>query len=581
MYHSSIDIFLLYLPSQFSRNIMFQSRYRRITVFFARLILSVIAWELILPRIGFRSQSKNTRSERLRKMAVKFRAMAIDMGGVMIKLGQFLSTRADVLPQEITSELAGLQDEVPAESFESVRLIVENEYKTPITEKFYQFAKQPLAAASLGQAHRAILFDNDAHKIGFKSVVVKILRPDIEIVIETDLSALKRVAGWVQKYRPISRRADIPALFREFSKTLYEEIDYQAEAQNAEIFAINFKDRPGVCIPRVVWSLCTTRVLVLEDVSAIKISDYKKISAAGIDLTEVAQRLFETYLQQIFRDGFFHADPHPGNLFVAPVPTGDKHDPNNSGWVLTFIDFGMVGRVPPNIKTGLREMVIGVGTRDASRVINSYQMLGVLLPHADLEMIEAAEEKIFEQFWGKSMQELQQIDVDEVRKFAGEYRELLYEMPIQVPDDILYLGRCVAILSGMCTGLNPDFNVWKGLTPFAQELIQEESGDIWEQVVTEITTWGSLRINLPRRVDKTLTKLESGKISVRNPDLERRLGRIERTNRRLIGAVVFTALLTGGIQLALGDAVVPAIIMIVISAIILAWVIMSGNGSSR
>ena len=560
---------------------MLKSRYRRITVFFARLILSVIVWELILPRIGFRNRSQNTRPKRQRKMAARFRALAIDMGGVMIKLGQFLSTRADVLPQEITSELAGLQDEVPAESFESVRLIVENEYKTPITKKFYQFAKQPLAAASLGQAHRAILFDHDAQQIGFKSVVVKILRPDIEIVIETDLSALKRVAGWVQRYRPISRRADIPALFREFAKTLYEEIDYQAEAQNAETFANNFKDRPGVCIPRVVWSLCTTRVLVLEDVSAIKISDYEGISAVGIDRAEVAQRLFETYLQQIFQDGFFHADPHPGNLFVAPVLPGDRHDPNNSGWVLTFIDFGMVGHVPPNIKTGLREMVIGVGTRDAARVVNSYQMLGVLLPHADMDMIEAAEEKIFEQFWGKSMQELQQIDVDEVRKFANEYRELLYEMPIQVPDDILYLGRCVAILSGMCTGLNPDFNVWKGLAPFAQELIQEEAGDFWEQIVKEITTWGSLLINLPRRIDTTVRKVESGKISVRNPDFERRLGRIEQTNRRLIGAVIFTALLTSGIQLAMGNAVIPAIIMISVSAIIFAWVIISGNGNSR
>ena len=167
----------------------------------------------------------------------------------------------------------------------------------------------------------------DARKIGFQSVVVKIQRPDIEIIIETDLAALKRVAGWVQKYRPISRRADIPALFREFAKTLYEEIDYQAEAQNVETFAENFSKRPGVCIPRVVWSHCTDHILVLEDVSAIKISDYEAITAAGIDRADVAQRLFETYLQQIFQDGFFHADPHPGNLFIAPVPPGDKHDP--------------------------------------------------------------------------------------------------------------------------------------------------------------------------------------------------------------------------------------------------------------
>ena len=301
---------------------MLKSRYRRITFFFARVIGGIILWDLIFPRIGLGGRSKATRSERMRKMAVGFRAMAIEMGGVMIKLGQFLSTRADVLPYEITSELAGLQDEVPAESFESIRQIVEREYGTTIPEKFQQFARQPLAAASLGQAHRAILHAEDAHKVGFQNVVVKVQRPDIDQIIETDLAALKRVAGWVQKYRPISRRADIPALFREFAKTLYEEIDYQAEAQNAETFAENFCERPGVCVPRIVWSHCTNRILVLEDVSAIKITDYDAITAAGIDRGEVAQRLIETYLQQIFVDGFFHADPHPGNLFVCPVPRG-------------------------------------------------------------------------------------------------------------------------------------------------------------------------------------------------------------------------------------------------------------------
>ena len=556
---------------------MYKSRYRRITFFFARVIANIIFWDLIFPRIGLRSVAETSRAERLRKMAVGFRALAIDMGGVMIKLGQFLSTRADVLPQEITSELSGLQDEVPAESFEEIRRIVERDYGVPIPERFHQFARQPLAAASLGQVHRAILHEVDASNAGFQNVVVKVQRPDIDTIIETDLNALKRVAGWIQKYRPISRRADIPALFREFSKTLYEEIDYHAEAQNVETFAENFRERPGVCIPRVVWSHCTDRILVLEDVSAIKITDYDTISSLGIDRAEVAQRLFETYLQQIFQDGFFHADPHPGNLFIAPVTPGDIHDPENSGWVLTFIDFGMVGHVPSNIKSGLREMVIGIGTRDASRVVYSYKMLGVLLPHADLDMIEEAEEKIFEQFWGKSMQELQQIDYDEVRQFASEYRDLLYDMPVQIPDDILYLGRCVAILSGMCTGLNPDFNVWKGLAPFAEELIKEESGEIWEQILKEVINYGSQLLNLPRRVDTTLTKLEGGKITTRDSELARRISRLERTNRKLIAAVIFAATLSVGVQLALEGAVIPGYVLIIISVLTLGWVLFSGN----
>ncbi len=558
---------------------MLKSRYRRITFFFARVIGGIIIWDLIFPRIGLRGRAQATRSERTRKMAVDFRAMAIEMGGVMIKLGQFLSTRADVLPHEITAELTGLQDEVPAESFEAIRQIVEQEYSVTIPEKFRQFARQPLAAASLGQAHRAILHEADARKAGFQNVVVKVQRPNIDQIIETDLAALKRVAGWLQKYPPISRRADVPALFREFAKTLYEETDYQAEAHNAETFAENFCERPGVCIPRIVWSHCTERVLVLEDVSAIKITDYDDISAAGIDRAEVAQRLFETYLQQIFVDGFFHADPHPGNLFVCPVPAGDEHDPENSGWVLTFIDFGMVGRVPPNTKAGLREMVIGVGMRDSARVVNSYKMLGVLLPNADLELIEEMGGKIFEQFWGRNMQELQDIDYDEVRSFASEYRDLLYEMPIQIPDDILYLGRCVAILSGMCTSLNPEFNVWEGLAPFAKELIREEAGEIWEQVLKEVTSFGRLLLNLPRRMDATLTKLESGKIAVRTPELERRLGRLEHTNRKLVGAVLFAALLLGGIQLTLGGATIPGAVLLAVAVLTLGWVLFSGKST--
>ena len=553
-----------------------KSRYRRITFFFARAIAGVIYWDLFLPRIGLRGYARRTRPERMRKLAVRFRGLAIEMGGVMIKLGQFLSTRADVLPVEITSELAGLQDQVPPESFEAIRAVIEQEYRAPLTIRFKQFAREPIAAASLGQAHRAVLNDADAQKMGFSGVVVKVQRPNIDQLIDTDLAAIQRVAGWLQKYPPISRRADVPALYREFAKTLYEEIDYQAEAQNAETFAKNLDNLPNVYIPKVVWSHCTERVLVLEDVTAIKISDYEAITAAGIDRKAVAKRLFDTYLQQIFRDGFFHADPHPGNLFVTPVSPEDPRDPEGTGWVLTFIDFGMVGHVPPNIKAGLREMVIGVGTRDAARVVKSYQMLGVLLPGADLEKIEQAEEEIFDRFWGKSMQELQQIDYAEMREFAKQYRDLLYEMPFQIPSDMLYLGRCVAILSGMCTGLDPDFNVWRGLAPFAQELIAEDAGDLWDEMLDQAFTWGKLLIGLPQRLDSTLTKLERGKIAMQNPDLERRLENMERANRKLIGAVVFAALLLGGIQLTLGGADLFGGVLLALSALTAGWMIFSG-----
>jgi len=220
------------------------------------------------------------------------------------------------------------------------------------------------------------------------NVVVKIQRPKVERLVVTDLAALETVGNWIKRYPPVRRRADVPALLAEFARILRGELDYVAEGHNAETFAENFKGSPDVRVPRVYWPTTTARVLTLEDVFNIKITDYAAITAAGIDRAEVAERLFQTYLRQIFEHGLFHADPHPGNLFVEPViPTQD----GGPSWRLIFVDFGMVGRVPPSLRAGLREMVIGVGTRDAARLVRASQIMGVLLPSADLERLEQAQ----------------------------------------------------------------------------------------------------------------------------------------------------------------------------------------------
>ncbi|HEX7973630.1 MAG TPA: AarF/UbiB family protein, partial [Anaerolineales bacterium] len=418
--------------------------------------MSLAFWDLLLPRLGLGARSRLTRTERYRRSAAAFRILAIQMGGVLIKVGQFLSTRVDVLPPEIISELSNLQDEVPPASFADIRRAAEADLGTPLSEKFDQFEETPLAAASLGQAHRARLKSGE-----FQDVVVKVQRPNIEAIIATDLAALRTVGNWLRRYPPIRRRADVPALLDEFIRILYQEIDYLNEGHNAETFAANFKDQVGVRVPHIIWTHTTRHVLTLENVWAIKITDYQAITAAGISLADVASRLLDTYLKQIFEDSFFHADPHPGNLFIRPLTREPGEE--NVSWQLTFVDFGMVGHVPANLRDGLRELLIGVGTQDASRVVKSYQTLGVLLPTADLLLLEKAEAKLFEQFWGKNMTELSHIDPGEVREFLGEFRELLYALPFQVPHDIIYLGRAVAILSGMCTGLDPSFNVWDHL----------------------------------------------------------------------------------------------------------------------
>ena len=407
-------------------------------------------------------------------------------------------------------------------------------------------------------------------------VVVKVQRPCIEAIITTDLAALRTVGNWLKRYRPISRRANVPALLDEFTRTLYEEVDYLAEGRNAETFATNFSDQPDIRVPKVDWTHTSQRVLTLENVWSIKITDYEAITAAGIDRSDVAIRLLDTYLQQIFEDGFFHADPHPGNLFVRPLPASTD-DTSSCSWQLTFIDFGMVGRVPTQIKNGLREMLIGVGTQDAHRVVQSYQTLGILLPGADLEALERAESKIFERFWGKNMTELSRIDPAEVHDLMIEFRELLYTLPFQVPQDIIFLVRTVSILSGMCTGLEPNFNLFDQLVPYAQKLISEEIRGGAEALLAEARNLVRVLVSMPLKMDTMLGKMGRGDIAVQTPEVSRQVKRLEGTMHQVSRSIVFAALFLGGIQLHLAQIHPLAEILLGISVLGFLWVWITGR----
>lgn len=561
---------------------MIRWRYRRILFFFARLLLSLTVWDIIFPRFGLRKLSLSTRPKRLRSASARYRLMATQLGGVLIKVGQFLSSRVDVLPNEVTSELSGLQDEVPAESFESVRQVAEAEFGMPLEEKYTWFDPAPLAAASLGQVHLAkqslpLPEDNGEEKsppesnYELREVVVKIQRPDIETLIATDLAALRTVGKWIHRYPAIRKRANVPELLGEFTRTLYEEIDYLAEGRNAETFAANFTGQSGVLVPHVIWSHTTKRVLTLENVQGIKITDYAAISAAGVSRPDVASRLLNTYLQQIFQDGFFHADPHPGNLFIR-INT-HKTDDEKSVWQLTFVDFGMVGHIPPGTRAGFRELLIGVATRDASRVVRSYQMLGVLLPGADLNLIEQAENMIFDKFWGKNMSEITSFSVQDMREYAHQFRQLIYSMPFQVPQDIIFLVRAVGILSGMCTGLDPDFNVWEHLAPYSKRLIAEEistSSAGWKDNLAEITR---KIIAFPHRVDSLIDRLENGKLTVRNPDLISEVKQLKKAIMRMNFTMLFAPALLAAVFLYLSGELLLAGLLLLFT--FLTWIWMS------
>lgn len=548
-------------------------RYWRIVLFFGRVVFGFIAWEVVGPRLGLRRLAERTREQRLQRTAARFRVLAIALGGLMIKLGQFLSSRLDVLPRSITNELSGLQDEVPAEELDALLSVATAELGGPLSEHFAWFDEEPLAAASLGQAHRARLRDADADELGFRDVVVKIQRPHIQQVIEVDLAALRRVGRWLTRYRPIASRANVPGLVEEFAHTSLNEVEYLAEAANAERFAENFDADARVKVPRIVWELTSRRVLTMEDVSAIKIADHAAITAAGIDRGQVATVLVESYLQQIFRDSFVHLDPHPGNLFVTPITDPAPGEP---AWKLTFIDFGMMGEVPENLREGLTEALISVGLRDGARAVRSMEILNVILPGADMHLIERASTEVFARFGGMSMDELVNVPPEEMIEFAGQFRELVFELPFQVPEDMLMLGRSVGILSGVATGLEPSFNVWAVLTPYAATLVSGEGGLSVDRIVKEAADLGRTLLALPGRVDRVLTSAERGELTVRTPRVAAQVERLNRTARGTNGVLVFAALLLAG-AVALGTDPVLGRWLMGLSAAPLLWAMIAGR----
>lgn len=550
-----------------------RARYRRIVIFFAGVTASFILWEVILRRLGLGRLSDRTRTRRYRRTAVRFRALAISMGGLMIKVGQFLSARLDVLPVEITAELSGLQDEVPAASFEAISDVAHGELVLPLTEHFAWFDEQPLAAASLGQVHRARLLDADAAEVGFGDVVVKVQRPHIQQVIEVDMSALRRVGEWLSHYRPIASRTDVRALVEEFATTTLEEVDYLAEAAHAETFAANFAEERRINVPRVVWELTARRVLTLQDVTAIKLGDYDAITAAGIDRNEVAEVLASTYLQQVFVDGFFHADPHPGNLFVTPRPDAPPGAPR---WALTFVDFGMVGRVPDNLREGLREALIAIGMQDGARLVASMKTLDILLPGADLKLIEMATMQVFERFGGMTMGDLRDVDHAEMRRFGLQFRDLMLDLPFQLPENLLMLGRTTGLLSGMCTGLSPQFNIWATITPYVTKLLADEGTSSTEVVLAEVQKLARVAIGLPGRADRVLTLAERGELITQTPLLTLRVRRLEQGVARANGILAFVGMLIAG-AIVLGTDLTLGRWLMGLSVVPLLWGLFAGR----
>ncbi|MGA0566762.1 ABC1 kinase family protein [Rathayibacter sp. KR2-224] len=547
-----------------------RSRYRRILRFALRYLVQTWWYEVILPRIGLGRIADRGRAHRLVDVAQRFRSLAVELGGLMIKVGQFLSSRLDVLPPEITAELSGLQDEVPAAPFTAIRALAEAELGVPLAGAYAWFSEAPVAAASLGQAHRARLAPQDSDECGFEEVVVKVQRPGIQTIVDVDLAALRRVAGWLSHLRVVSDHVDPRALVSEFAKTSLEEIDYLHEAAGAERFGELFADDPRVCVPEIVWERTTRRVLTLSDVTAIKINDVDGLRAAGIDPHEVASVFAEVMFEQLFGNGYFHADPHPGNLFVTP--SGPGRGDGDPAWRLTFVDFGMMGEVTDELRDGLRRLLIAVASRDERGLIESIQNVGILLPSADTAELERAMTRLFDRFGGMGFAQLRKVDQREFREFGREFGEVVRSLPFQLPENFLLVIRSMSLTSGVCSSLDPEFNIWDAIEPYATQLMRKESGNVAAAVAREVLSAAGIALRLPGRIDQLITRIDQGVVTVATPAIDRRLGRLERLARRAVGSVLFAGFLIGGVLL-IPTAAPLAVALMCASAIPLLYVL--------
>lgn len=550
-----------------------RARYRRILRFAAWHLLVTWWFELFLPRVGLRKLTERSRSRRMQRFARRFHGLAVELGGLMIKVGQFMSSRLDVLPPEITAELEGLQDEVPPVPFPAIRALAEAELGAPLESVFASIEESPIAAASLGQAHRAKLLAGNAEDTGLSSVVFKVQRPGIDKIVDVDLAALRRVGGWLSRIRLVSNRADVPALIKEFAQTSLEEIDYLNEAANSERFAADFAADGRVTVPGVVWERTTRRVLTLEDVTAIKITDAESLRMAGIDPAEVAPVFASVMFDQLFTKGFFHADPHPGNIFVTPDSGSVEHP-----WKLTFIDFGMMGDVPAKTRSGLRKLLIAAASRDGRGLVAAISDVGVLMPSADTAELERAMTQLFARFGGMGFAELREVDPRDFRDFGTEFGSVIRSLPFQLPENFLLIIRAMSLTSGVCSSLDARFNLWDSVEPYAAQLLRDERGNLVTDVAGQAFEAAAVALRLPKRLDGLVTRFEDGTLQVSNRRLERQMSRLIILARRAVAAVIFAALLVAGSVMRADDLVLGNVVMIA-SAVPLLYGLWPGRGN--
>jgi len=447
-----------------------------------------------------------------------------EMGTTFIKLGQILSTRADLLPAEYLIELTKLQDSAPPVAFELVQEALVKELGQPLETAFAFFGREPLAVASIGQAHVARLHDGT-------DVVVKIRRPGVLEQVEEDLEILKRLAASAARHWEFANRYDLPGLAQEFSDTLRSELDYIREGQSAEAFATNFAGDPKIHIPRIFWDTTTTRVLTMERIQGTKINDLAALDRQGIDRSALAEYATNVTLKMVCDDGFFHADPHPGNFFIE------------ADGRIGLIDFGMVGKVDERTQELLADLMLDISREDAERLVDVFLELGVTRERVNRDFLRRDVEHLLKTYWGRALKEVK------IGQLLNEVFTVMRNHHLHLPSNLALLLKTVIMIEGLGTHLDPDFKLVSVLAPYTERLVYRQYlPSRWAPRLGRASIeMPRLSAEMPHQLRRMLTAIEHGQLQVgmRPEGFDPLLDRFDRISNRIVLGVIAAAFING------------------------------------
>lgn len=464
-----------------------------------------------------RSQKGQTRPEH-------FRAALEELGTTFIKLGQILSTRADLLPPDYLSELAKLQDNALPVPFEEIREVLLAEFGQPPENIFLHFEHEPLASASIGQAHVALLPDGT-------EVVVKIRRPGVVEQVNEDLEILKELAATASRHWEFADQYDLVGLVEEFSQTLRSELDYVREGHSAERFAASFADDSSIHIPLVFWETTTSRVLTLERIRGVKINDLAGLDAQGTDRRWLANYATNVVLKMVCEDGFFHADPHPGNFFIE-----------QSG-AIGLIDFGMVGALDERTQERLADLLIAISHQEADRLVDVFLDLGVTRKRIDRALLRRDVEHLLETYWGLPLGELK------VTALLNDVFAVMRQHRLHLPTNLALLLKTVIMIEGLGVNLDPDFHFTTTLEPYSEQLVLRQYSPLrWVRGLGRAgLDFARLGAEMPQQLRRIMSAAESGnfQIGMHPEGFDPIINRLERISNRIVLGVIAAAFING------------------------------------